>query len=162
MCLNRIVSESCDRDSGIHSDTPSYQGVVQRGLRESQYANEGEVPPSVSEVVGLRVGRVGLHARTLTVAETVTRGISVSGVNVKTTQVRLGHSDPRMTLAVYASSPVESAWAAARLEERFFGRAGDALPGGTGGPLAPPPHPQCQLRPQTPPCTRTSRGPSPG
>jgi integrase len=43
-------------------------------------------------------------------------------VDVKTAQVRLGHSDPRLTLAVYAAAPVEADQAAAaRLEERFFG-----------------------------------------
>jgi integrase len=46
----------------------------------------------------------------------------VSGVDVKTAQVRLGHSDPRMTLAVYASAPVEADRdAAERLEGQFFG-----------------------------------------
>jgi integrase len=43
-------------------------------------------------------------------------------VDVKTAQVRLGHSDPRLTLAVYAAAPVEADRAAAvRLEEQFFG-----------------------------------------
>ncbi len=51
----------------------------------------------------------------------------LSGVDVKTAQVRLGHSDPRLTLAVYASAPVEADRAAAdRLEDRFFG---DRSPG---------------------------------
>jgi len=45
----------------------------------------------------------------------------VAGVDIKTAQVRLGHSDPRMTLAVYAAAPVEADRAAAdRLEQRFF------------------------------------------
>ncbi len=45
----------------------------------------------------------------------------LSGVDIKTAQVRLGHSDPRMTLAVYASAPVEADRSAAeRLESRFF------------------------------------------
>ena len=47
----------------------------------------------------------------------------LSGVDIKTAQVRLGHSDPRMTLAVYASAPVEADRSAAeRLESRFFDR----------------------------------------
>ena len=51
----------------------------------------------------------------------------VSGVDVKTAQVRLGHSDPRLTLAVYASAPAEEdRAAAARLEERFFRSAARA------------------------------------
>lgn len=45
----------------------------------------------------------------------------VAGVDIKTAQVRLGHSDPRMTLAVYASAPVEAdREAAERLEQRYF------------------------------------------
>lgn len=44
----------------------------------------------------------------------------LSGVDIKTAQVRPGHSDPRMTLAVYASAPVEADRSAAeRLESRF-------------------------------------------
>lgn len=46
----------------------------------------------------------------------------LAGVDVKTAQVRLGHSDPRLTLAVYAAAPVEADRSAAdRLERRFFG-----------------------------------------
>ena len=45
----------------------------------------------------------------------------LAGVDIKTAQVRLGHSDPRMTLAVYAASPVAADRAAAdHLESRFF------------------------------------------
>jgi len=43
-------------------------------------------------------------------------------VDIKTAQVRLGHSDPRLTLAVYAAAPVEADRAAAdQLEKRCFG-----------------------------------------
>ena len=43
-------------------------------------------------------------------------------VDMKTAQVRLGHSDPRLTLAVYAAAPVEADRAAAdQLEKRYFG-----------------------------------------
>jgi integrase len=46
----------------------------------------------------------------------------VGGVDVKTAQVRLGHSDPRMTLAIYASSPASADRAAADvLGATFFG-----------------------------------------
>jgi integrase len=46
----------------------------------------------------------------------------VGGVDVKTAQVRLGHSDPRMTLAIYASAPVTADRAAAEtIDHRFFG-----------------------------------------
>jgi integrase len=46
----------------------------------------------------------------------------VGGIDVKTTQVRLGHADPRMTLAIYASAPASVDRAAADvIGERFFG-----------------------------------------
>jgi integrase len=46
----------------------------------------------------------------------------LSGVDIKTAQVRLGHSDPRLTLSVYAAAPPEADRSAAdRLESRFFG-----------------------------------------
>ena len=37
-----------------------------------------------------------------------------SGVDVKTAQARLGHSDPRMTLAVYAQATTEADRTAAK------------------------------------------------
>jgi integrase len=44
-------------------------------------------------------------------------------VDIKTAQRRLGHSDPRLTLAVYAQATVEGdEEAAARLGDRFMGR----------------------------------------
>ncbi len=46
----------------------------------------------------------------------------LDGVDLKTAQVRLGHSDPRLTLAVYAQATTEADRVAAeRLGERFFG-----------------------------------------
>jgi integrase len=43
------------------------------------------------------------------------------GVDVKTAQNRLGHSDPRLTLAIYASAPVAADRAAAEtLARQFF------------------------------------------
>jgi integrase len=48
----------------------------------------------------------------------------VGGVDVKTAQVRLGHSDPRMTLSIYASAPATADRAAAEtVDRRFFGAA---------------------------------------
>jgi integrase len=48
----------------------------------------------------------------------------VGGVDVKTAQVRLGHSDPRMTLAIYASAPASADRAAADvLGAAFFGKS---------------------------------------
>ncbi len=47
----------------------------------------------------------------------------VEGIDVKTAQTRLGHADPRTTLAVYASAPAAVDRAAAGvLGERFFGK----------------------------------------
>ena len=46
----------------------------------------------------------------------------VEGIDVKTAQTRLGHADPRMTLAIYASAPASVDRAAADvIGERFFG-----------------------------------------
>jgi integrase len=44
----------------------------------------------------------------------------VEGIDVKTAQTRLGHSDPRVTQAVYASAPASvDREAADRIGERF-------------------------------------------
>jgi integrase len=49
----------------------------------------------------------------------------VGGIDVKTAQVRLGHADPRTTLAIYASSPASvDRDAADVIGERFFGDHG--------------------------------------
>jgi integrase len=46
----------------------------------------------------------------------------VGGIDVKTAQTRLGHADPRMTLAIYASAPESvDRTAADVIGERFFG-----------------------------------------
>lgn len=51
------------------------------------------------------------------------------GVDVKTAQSRLGHSDPRMTLSVYAQVVPEADRAAARaLGRRFFGAPREQRP----------------------------------
>ena len=48
--------------------------------------------------------------------------LTVGGVDMKTAQVRLGHADPLMTLAVCASAPASADRAAADvLGETFFG-----------------------------------------
>jgi integrase len=53
----------------------------------------------------------------------------LSRVDVKTAQTRLGHSDPRLTLSIYASAPEAADRAAAKaLGKRFF--APTARPGG--------------------------------
>src|SRR5581483_9961982 len=45
------------------------------------------------------------------------------GDHLKTAQTRLGHSDPRLTLAVYAQATTEADRdAAERLDKRFFAR----------------------------------------
>ncbi len=56
-----------------------------------------------------------------------------AGVDIKTAQSRLGHSDPRLTLAAYARAVPEADRAAAELlGARFFGtppRPRSVLPG---------------------------------
>ena len=48
-------------------------------------------------------------------------GLVMEGVDIKTAQSRLGHSDPRLTLAVYAQATTEADRAAAdRLGTRFM------------------------------------------
>lgn len=48
-------------------------------------------------------------------------GLVTEGVDVKTVQARLGHSDPRLTLAVYAQATTEADRAAALvLGDRFM------------------------------------------
>ena len=50
----------------------------------------------------------------------------VEGIDVKTAQTRLGHADPRVTLAIYASAPASvDRTAADRIGERFFGTEGE-------------------------------------
>ena len=52
----------------------------------------------------------------------------VSGVDIKTAQSRLGHADPRLTLALYAQAVDDTDRdAAARLDERFFGQVSARL-----------------------------------
>jgi integrase len=54
----------------------------------------------------------------------------VEGIDVKTAQTRLGHADPRTTLAVYASAPASIDRAAADvIGERFFGEKGQKASG---------------------------------
>ena len=50
-----------------------------------------------------------------------TTALLLEGVDVKTAQVRLGHSDPRLTIAVYAQATNEGDRnATAKLGARFF------------------------------------------
>jgi integrase len=50
-------------------------------------------------------------------------GLVLEGVDIKTAQARLGHTDPRLTLAIYAQATTEADRAAAeRLGERFLKR----------------------------------------
>jgi integrase len=59
-----------------------------------------------------RIGRpdLGFHDLRRTNATVMVR----SGVDVKTAQTRLGHSDPRMTLAIYAQASTEADRTAAK------------------------------------------------
>lgn len=52
-------------------------------------------------------------------------GLVVEGVDIKTAQTRLGHTDPRLTLGIYAQATSEADRAAAeRLGKRFLRRQG--------------------------------------
>ncbi len=53
----------------------------------------------------------------------------MEGVDVKTVQSRLGHSDPRLTLAVYAQATTEADRAAADLLGSRFMTTDDASSG---------------------------------
>jgi integrase len=56
-------------------------------------------------------------------------GLVAEGVDVKTAQTRLGHADPRLTLAVYAQASGEAdRAAAARIGARFFTGASATTP----------------------------------
>jgi len=55
-------------------------------------------------------------------------GLVLGGVDLKTAQKRLGHTDPRLTLGVYAQSTSEAdRVAAARLGEQFLGERHNEL-----------------------------------
>lgn len=102
------------------------------------------------EVAGLRVGRIDFLAGTITVAEQLTRGeggravaglggltfhdlrraaataLVLENADLKTAQSRLGHSDPPLTLGLYAQASSEADRDAAdRVGERFLPRAWD-------------------------------------
>jgi integrase len=69
------------------------------------------------------VGAVGLPGASFhDLRRTNATALVHDGVDLKTAQTRLGHSDPRLTLAVYAQATTEADRSAAqRLGERFFG-----------------------------------------
>jgi hypothetical protein len=48
-------------------------------------------------------------------------GLVLEGVDIKTAQARLGHTDPRLTLGIYAQATTEADRAAAeRIGRRFM------------------------------------------
>ena len=66
-----------------------------------------------------RAGPAGLTFHDLRRANA--SGLVLAGVDLKTAETRLGHSDPRLTLGVYAQVTSEADRAAAdALEDRFF------------------------------------------
>jgi integrase len=53
-------------------------------------------------------------------------GLVLEGVDIKTAQARLGHTDPRLTLGIYAQATTEGdRQAAERLGRRFLGELGE-------------------------------------
>lgn len=100
------------------------------------------------ECAGLRLRDLDFLAGDLTVAVQLTRGtkarsvlgppksnagrrrMAVDRVDIKTAQARLGHSDPRLTLAIYAQAMTEGDRAASdSLEVRFMRPSGEASRG---------------------------------
>jgi integrase len=50
-------------------------------------------------------------------------GLVLEGVDIKTAQARLGHTDPRLTLGIYAQATTDADRdAAERMGQRFLGR----------------------------------------
>ena len=71
-----------------------------------------------------RTGAVTFHD----LRRTNATGLVAEGVDVKTAQIRLGHSDPRTTLALYAQATSAGDRAAAdALDARFFPAVVDPL-----------------------------------
>jgi integrase len=73
------------------------------------------------------VRTVGLEGLTFhDLRRTNATALVVDGVDLKTAQTRLGHSDPRLTLGLYAQATTEPDRAAAvRLEHHFFDAPSD-------------------------------------
>ncbi|HUP15929.1 MAG TPA: site-specific integrase [Acidimicrobiia bacterium] len=85
------------------------------------YSNwRGRVWEPAAEAVGM----AGLNFHDL--RRTNATVMVAEGVDVKTAQARLGHSDPRLTLAIYAQATTEGdRSAAAKLGARLMGSLGD-------------------------------------
>ena len=82
------------------------------GLSYSNWYHQAWVPAT------LKISRAGLQFHDL--RRTNATGLVQAGVDIKTAQVRLGHSDPRLTIGVYAqATPAADRDAAERLESRF-------------------------------------------
>ena len=65
--------------------------------------------------------RIGLNSVTFHDLRKFNATLMVTGgVDVKTAQVRLGHSDPRLTLGIYAKTTCESESSAARVIDAMF------------------------------------------
>jgi integrase len=83
----------------------------------------------IAERLGLaRPARAGVSGLTFhDLRRANASGLVLAGVDLKTAQTRLGHSDPRLALGVYAQATTEADRAAAdALEGRFFTLPRDA------------------------------------
>jgi integrase len=113
--------------TGATSNALLFAGSGGRPLDYSNWRRRVWVP--AVERAGL--GSLGFHD----LRRTNATAMVLDGVDVKTAQARLGHSDPRLTLAVYAQATGEGDRSAAqKLGARLMTPAVDGKP--LGGPTA--------------------------
>lgn len=84
------------------------------------HAGHGHAERAPGPPHGHRV-HVDAYVSTAPLRHTNATGLVADGVDVKTAQTRLGHSDPRLTLAIYAQAVTDADCAAAdKLGARFM------------------------------------------
>jgi integrase len=105
--------------------------IPHRTSSRSRFANEADTRRSGSTALTTAIERAGLTDEGFTIhslRNTFATTLADKGVHPSTAQKMLGHSDIRMTLAIYthATDGMQDA-ATAALEEAFSWRAVDAL-----------------------------------
>ena len=111
-----MLSAHLDHAGFTHDDTDALVFTDEEGgpLRYSNWRRRVWLPAAAA------AGCAGAGFHDLRRLNATT--LVVEGIDVKTAQTRLGHADPRTTLAVYASAPASIDRAAADvIGERFFG-----------------------------------------
>ena len=110
--LERVELAAADADALVFTDDEG------GSLRYSNWRRRVWVPA----VTAAGCANAGFHDLRRLNATTLV----VEGIDVKTAQTRLGHADPRVTLAIYVAAPASVDRAAADvLGERFFGSNGN-------------------------------------